>query len=505
MTLRVRFAPSPTGFLHVGGARTALFNWLLARKEDGVFVLRVEDTDRERSREEHTEAILHGLRWLGLDWDEGPFFQREGLERHEAHALALLESGRAYRDFSTPEEAARDRELDQEAGKRLRRARERARARTREEEEALLQEGRPFALRFMVPPGETVWKDRVHGETRFRNEEIDDLVILRSDGTPTYNLAVVSDDLEMGINLVLRGDDHLSNTPKQILLCEALGHQAPDFAHVPLILGPDGKRLSKRHGATAVGDYEGRGILPEAMVNFLALLGWSPGDDREVFSREELVEAFSLERVLKKSSVFDSRKLEWLNGQHLARMATDVLLDPVARHLIQEGLLPSEASEVLEGGSVPPEDLPGLPVHLPTLVGLLKVRARTLAELATQARPYLLEELEFDPAAVKKHWAKDPETALARLEALEEVLEGCPWEEEALEKAIRGLAGRLDVGLGKVIHPLRVAVTGRMSSPGMFEVLVLLGRERSLRRLRAGIQHLRADNLPGEGRNETLS
>jgi glutamyl-tRNA synthetase len=339
MTLRARFAPSPTGYLHVGGARTALFNWLLVRKEGGVFVLRIEDTDRERSTEAHTQAILTGMEWLGLDWDEGPFFQSQGLERHKAHALQLLESGAAYRDFSKPEAAAQDREEEKASGGRSRKARQRADAMSPGDVAARLEAGEPFAVRFRVPEGETVWQDGVHGEMRFKNDEIDDLVILRSDGTPTYNLAVVSDDVEMGITLVLRGDDHLSNTPKQILLYEALGRPVPTFAHVPLILGPDGKRLSKRHGATAVGDYEKEGILPEAMFNFLAFLGWSPGDDREIFSRPELVEAFSLERVLKKSAVFDLEKLRWMNGQHLMRMPTEELLPKVEARLREEGVL----------------------------------------------------------------------------------------------------------------------------------------------------------------------
>ncbi len=375
MTLRVRFAPSPTGYLHVGGARTALFNWLLARKEGGVFVLRIEDTDRERSSEEHTQAILHGLEWLGVTWDEGPVFQSQGLERHKAAAYALLESGQAYRDFSTPEEAARDREEEVREGGRTRRPRERSDGLSPEDVAARIEAGEAFAIRFRVPDGETVWNDGVHGETRFRNEEIDDLVILRSDGTPTYNLAVVSDDADMGITLVLRGDDHLSNTPKQILLHEALGNRVPAFAHVPLILGPDGKRLSKRHGATAVGDYEKEGILPEAMFNFLALLGWSPGDDREVLSRDELVKVFSLDRVLKKSSVFDFTKLEWLNGQHLAATPTEELLEPVRRRLAEKGLIPGHGGEPA--------------IDLTLLVDLLKVRARTVEDLLSQAEPYL--------------------------------------------------------------------------------------------------------------------
>ncbi len=478
MTLRVRFAPSPTGYLHVGGARTALFNWLLARKEGGVLVLRIEDTDRERSSEEHTQAILHGLEWLGVSWGEGPFFQSQGLERHKSAASALLESGQAYRDFSTPEEAARDREKEIQTGKRNRRARERADAMSTDEVEARIEAGDTFAIRFRVPDGETVWTDGVHGETRFRNEEIDDLVILRSDGTPTYNLAVVSDDAEMGITLVLRGDDHLSNTPKQVLLHEALGNLVPAFAHVPLILGPDGKRLSKRHGATAVGDYEMEGILPEAMFNFLALLGWSAGDDREVFKRDELVEAFSLERVLKKSSVFDFKKLQWLNGQHLAETPTQELVEPVSRRLSEKGLLPEDGGEP--------------PVDLTFLVDLLKVRARTLDDLIIQAEPYFLDDFTYDPKAVKKQWARDPEGTADRLARLQDGLVDVPWDPDSLEELSRGLAEEMGIGAGKLFQPLRLALTGSSASPGIFDVLVLLGRKRSLGRIGRAVSLLRS-------------
>jgi glutamyl-tRNA synthetase len=498
MTLRVRFAPSPTGYLHVGGARTALFNWLLARKVEGVLVLRIEDTDQERSKEEHTDAILKGLTWLGVDWDEGPVFQSQGVGRHRSDALSLLEAGKAFRDFSTPEEAAQDRLAEVAAGKRLRRARARADLRSTQEEAALLEGGSPFAVRFRVPEGEVVWDDRVHGEMRFQNVEIDDLVILRSDETPTYNLAVVSDDLDMGINLVLRGDDHLSNTPKQLLLYRALCRPAPDFAHVPLILGPDGKRLSKRHGATAVGDYEGEGILPEAMFNFLAFLGWSPGDGREVLTREELLEAFSLERVLKKSSVFDLEKLQWLNGQHLARTPSSALLASVRDRLDREGLLPTEDIGAEVGSGLEPVDLPNL-------IELLKVRSRTLEELARQTAPYLAEKLEYDPTAVQKHWSKDPETTVMRLELLRDRLAAGPWDAEALENALRGMAEELGVGAGKLIHPLRVALTGLMASPGIFEVLTLLGKERATARLDEAISLLRSGQLPTDSGKKTLS
>ena len=469
MTLRVRFAPSPTGYLHVGGARTALFNWLLARKEGGTFVLRIEDTDRERSSEAHTQAILDGMSWLGLDWDEGPVFQSGGVERHRADALRLLAEGKAYRDFS---DAA---ELKEEAARRgighpSALARARADALGPGEAEARAAAGEPFAIRLRVPPGQTRWDDLVHGPMSFENEDLDDLVILRSDGTPIYNLAVVSDDADMEITHVIRGDDHLSNTPRQLLLYRALGLPEPRFGHVPMILGPDGKRLSKRHGATAVGDYRHMGILPDAMVNFLALLGWSPGDDQEVMTRDQLVAHFSLDRVLKKSSVFDVKKLEWLNGQHISRIPGEVLVREIGDLLAAEGTSGS-GEGTLE------------------LVELLKVRARTLDDLAHQVVAYRKEPPAWDPEAVRKHWSDRAGTG-ALLAALREVLSRCEWTEGALEEAVRGLADERGVGAGKVIHPLRLAVTGQGVSPGIFEVLVALGSDRVLSRLQAAEQWL---------------
>ncbi len=477
MTIRVRFAPSPTGYLHVGGARTALFNWLLARREGGVFVLRVEDTDRERSTGAATEAILQGMRWLGLEWDEGPYFQAEGVERHRADAERLLREGRAFRDFTTPEEIARIREEDPAAA--LRHPRRAAEAMGPDESEERAAIGEPHAIRFRVPEGETAWDDEVHGELRFRNPEIDDLVILRTDGTPTYNLAVVSDDAEMRISHVIRGDDHISNTPKQILLHEALGNPVPIYAHVPMILGPDGKRLSKRHGATAVGEYEGEGILPWAMVNFLALLGWSPGGDLEVMDVKEIVERFSLDRIGKKSSVFDSEKLEWLNGRHMERAAGERLEPLVAAWLTGEGLRT-------------PDELAAERGRLLSLIDLLKSRARTVGDLARNVHVYMDDPAEYEAGAVRKHWMKDREETTRRLELLQERLADSPWTEDALEERLRGLASELEVGAGKLIHPLRLAVTGQGVSPGIFEVLVVLGREQSLRRLKRAAELLRS-------------
>lgn len=474
MTMRVRFAPSPTGYLHVGGARTAVFNWLLARKSGGVFVLRIEDTDRERSSEAHTQAILDGLTWLGLDWDEGPFLQSAGVDRHRAAALRLLDEGKAYRDFSDAEavrQEARERNMHPS-----RVARERADALGGDASAGKAVAGEPFAVRFRVPDGETGFEDMVHGEMRFGNDDIDDLVILRSDGTPVYNLAVVSDDAEMGVTHVIRGDDHLSNTPKQLLLYRALGLQEPTFGHVPLILGTDGRRLSKRHGATAVGDYAAEGILPEAMMNFLALLGWSPGDDREFMTREELIDAFDPSRILKKSSVFDPGKLSWLNGKHMAVKPVDELVDHVRRRLGGE--------ESLRTDLLDDED------WMQGLLDVIRVRARTLDELADQARPFVCDELHYHDKAVAEHWSKDPAAARERLRAVARALSDGEWSESGLEARLRELASDMQVGAGKLIHPLRVALTGNMASPGIFDVLVLLGRARSLTRIEDALDRI---------------
>ena len=477
MTIRVRFAPSPTGYLHVGGARTALFNWLCARHHGGVFVLRIEDTDRARSSPEHTEVILSALRWLGLDWDEGPFFQSDGVDRHRAAALRLLEAGQAYRDFTTAEELAQAREAAKGVGTDVRLPRRRAEAMPAGEAEERAGNGEAHAIRFLVPDGETVWDDMVHEEMRFQNATIDDLVILRSDGSPIYNLAVASDDAKQSITHVIRGDDHLSNTPKQILLSEALGHSIPTFGHVPMILGSDGKRLSKRHGATAVGEYEGQGILPEAMANFLALLGWSPGGDLEVMAAEDLIQRFGMDRVLKKSSVFDLKKLDWLSGQYF-NSSTAEALEPAATDGIESAGLATRAElEERRGWYL-------------GLVDLLKTRARTMPGLVDLARPFLVDELEFDPEAVAKYWLKAPDLVLEQLTVLRARLEGSAWEPEVLEEVIRGYAEELSVGVGKIIHPLRVAVTGREVSPGIFDVLAFLGKRTVLSRLDDAIARL---------------
>ena len=478
--MRLRFAPSPTGYLHVGGARTALFNWLLARRSGGAFLLRVEDTDRNRSRPEHVDAILSGLSWLGIGWDGEPVFQADGLDRHRGDALRLLEAGRAYRDFTTQEEFAKARDAAVEAGTGTvaRLSREMAARVPPDESRRRAEAGEPFAVRFLVPDGTTEWHDLVHGPTRFQNAQIDDFVILRSDGTPTYNLAVVSDDAAMAITHVVRGDDHISNTPKQILLYEALGETVPAFGHLPMILGPDGKRLSKRHGAQAVDAYEDEGILPEAMANFLALLGWSPGSDEELLSREEMVAQFSLERVLKKGAVFDREKLWWMNGQYIARMDPGERAAALRDRLARDGVGPSAVA-------LSPE-------AFRRMATALAPRSRTLTEMATMSRPYVGHVRDYDPKAARKAWHRDRQATVATLTAVRDVLAATPWDADALEAALRTLAAERGIGAGKVFQPLRVALTGLSASPGIFDVLLILGRARSLRRVERAVDYIKA-------------
>jgi len=475
--VRVRFAPSPTGYLHVGGARTALFNWLFARHHGGSFILRIEDTDRERSSEAMTRAILDGLEWLGLLWDEGPFHQADGIARHRLDALRLVETGHAYRCFCTPAELEEKRARAVTVHEVYRYDRHCLLTVPPEEAARRAAAGQPFAVRFRVPPGTTGWIDAVHGPIEFANEDIEDFIILRSDGTPVYNMAVVSDDIAMRITHVIRGDDHISNTPKQILLYRALGHEPPVFAHVPMILGPDGRRLSKRHGATAIGEYREQGILPWAMVNFLALLGWSPGTDEEVFDVPELIERFSLEGINKKSAIFDPQKLLWLNGQHLSRAPAERLEPFVTERLAAAGL-------------AHPDALRERRTWYLALIDLLKVRARSLDDIVRQARPYLAEEIEYEPEAVRRYW-KDPGEVRARLALLKDrFARVTDWEPATLEAELRALADELGVSAGQLIHPLRVSLTGMAVSPGIFDVLAAMGPELTARRLDAALAAL---------------
>jgi glutamyl-tRNA synthetase len=474
---RVRFAPSPTGYLHVGGARTALFNWLYARRLGGAFVLRIEDTDRERSSDAMTRAILDGMTWLGLDWDEGPLHQADGVHRHQADAARMLEKGRAYRCFCSVAELD-ERRSAHPGGPAAFRYDRRCAAIAGDLAERRAAAGEAHTVRFHVPEGRTAWVDAVHGEISFDNADIEDFIILRTDGTPIYNMAVVSDDVEMRITHVIRGDDHISNTPKQILLYQALDAAIPTFAHVPMILGADGRRLSKRHGATAIGEYEQQGILPDAMVNFLALLGWSPGNDDEILSRDELIARFDLDGINRKSAVFDPAKLEWMNGRYIAGRDSAELGSAIRALLEAQAPLPGAAA----GRAA---------AWWTELAELLKVRARTMQEMVAQARPYLDELPPYDEASMAKHW-KDGEVAAERLQEVARRFAALhEFSHEAMEEALRGYATELGVGAGKVIHPLRVALTGSGASPGIFEVAALLGRDLVLARIDAAMQRIR--------------
>ena len=475
-TVRVRFAPSPTGYLHVGGARTAIFNWLYARRHGGTFILRIEDTDLERSSEPMVQAILDGMAWLGLTSDEGPFFQSRFRERHAADARRLLDEGRAYRCFCSPQQVQADREAAERAGSPYVYPRtclplhgDGARARA--------AAGEPFAVRFLVPAGTIAWDDLVHGPTSFEHGAVEDFVLLRSDGTPTYMLSVVSDDVAMAITHVIRGEDHLSNTPKQILLYRALGEQPPVFAHLPLILGEDKKRLSKRHGAVSVLEYRDRGYLPDAMRNFLALLGWSPGDDRQVLSLPELIGAFDFSGVGRSGAVFDLRKLEWLNGQYISAMDPEELAGELRRRLERAGLW----RPAFEGERR---------AWFLRVVALLQPRSKTLDDLVEDGRPFWedRDDLAYDADAARKHLADERlREALPRLR--ERLAAERVWAAGPLEQALREEASALGLSAAKLIHPTRLAVTGKGVSPGIFDVLELVGRERALARLdRLGAQ-----------------
>jgi glutamyl-tRNA synthetase len=476
MPVRVRFAPSPTGYLHVGGARTALFNWLYARRHGGTFVLRIEDTDAERSSWEMVAGIVDGLRWLGLDWDEGPdvggphapYFQSERLEKYRERAQALVREGRAYYCYCEPEEMQRKRAEADARGEAW--TYDRACLQRDPADVARLEaQGAPKAVRFRVPPGETRFKDLVHGEIRFDNANIEDFVILRSDAQPTYHLSVVVDDIDMEITHVVRGDDHISNTPKQVLLYQAFGKEAPRFAHVPLIMGPDKKRLSKRHGATSVMEYPRLGYLPEAMVNFLALLGWSPGGDREVLSRDELTQLFTLEGISGGNAVFNTEKLDWFNQQHIARLPAPELLSRIEPRLREAGLW---RDPLVSGESA----------WIAQVLELLKPRVKTLDHLVEELRPFLVDQPEIDSAAAAKHLSDSVRPLLENLATALETLQ--PFDAATVEQTLRSTSDAAGVKAAALIHATRVALTGRAVSAGLFDVVALLGRSRAVTRLR---------------------
>lgn len=437
--VRVRFAPSPTGYLHIGGARTALFNWLFARSHGGTMILRIEDTDRERSSWDDVERIIDSLKWLGLNWDEGPFFQSERKAIYREYAQKLLDAGLAY--YSEE------------------------------------QRGEFPAIIFSIPDEKIVINDIIHGDMEFDNSLIKDLVIFKSDGFPTYNFACVVDDALMGVTHIIRGDDHISNTPKQIPLYKALGFPLPKFAHVPLILGKDKSRLSKRHGATAVQAYKDDGFLPDAMVNFLALLGWSPGENQEIINRTQLIKLFSLERISSKNSVFDDEKLRWMNSVYIKEMPDTEYKQAVIPFLTQYIQRDNFDQHQLD-----------------YILRIMKDRLKLLSDIGPLSGFFFKDDFEYNDEAVHKRLLKpDVPGILSQLVSRLELLE--PFNEETTEAAVRQLVESMNISGGAVIHPTRVALTGIQIGPGLFEIMIGLGKEKTINRLKRALKYLEERNI----------
>ena len=462
--VRVRFAPSPTGALHIGGVRTALFNWLFARRYGGKFILRIEDTDQTRSTDESIRIILDGMKWLGLDWDEGPFRQTERMDIYREHVEKLLKEGKAYYCYCAPEELEARRKEAMAAGKPPKYDRK---CRSL----AAPVPGRTPAVRFLSSDeGQTIVRDMIRGAITFENQQLDDLIIQRSDGLPTYNLAVVVDDATMSITQVIRGDDHLNNTPRQIQLYQALGYEPPEFAHLSMILGSDKTKLSKRHGATAVTEYIDLGYLPEALVNYLSRLGWSSGD-QEIFSRRELIEKFSLDSVGKAPSVFNPEKLLWLNHHYIQQADHGRLAELTLDLLRKDGLVKQGEEPDLE--------------WFKKLVTILTERSHTLVEMKTGALPFLLNELTMDEKARAKHLTPDIAPLLTELAGRLKSVE--PFTHAELEKVFNALVTEKGLKLGKLAQPVRVALTGGTVSPGIFDVLEVMGKEKTIKRIEAAV------------------
>jgi len=463
MKLTTRFAPSPTGYLHVGGARTALFSWLYARKHGGDFILRIEDTDRERSTEESVNAILEGMSWLGLEYDHGPFYQTHRFDRYKEIIQQLLDQGDAYHCYCTKEELDEMRE-----GQRARKEKPRYTGLCRSRTEP--REGVEPVIRFKNPTdGIVVVEDLVRGKVVFQNSELDDLIIARSDGTPTYNLTVVVDDLDMGLTHVIRGDDHLNNTPRQINILKALGAELPKYAHLPMILGSDGSRLSKRHGAVSVMQYRDEGYLPEALLNYLVRLGWSHGD-QEIFSVDEMVELFEAESVNHSASTFNPEKLLWLNQHYIKSSTPEHIARHLSWHLGERGIDPSQGPDIVR------------------VVAAQQERSKTLVEMADNSQFFYLDFDAFEEKAAKKNLKAAAQEPLTRIRELLSELE--IWDADPIHEIVKETAEVLDLKLGKVAQPLRVAVAGAGISPPIDITLELVGRERTLQRIDMALTYI---------------
>ena len=485
MSIRVRFAPSPTGYLHVGGARTALFNWLLARHAGGTFVLRIEDTDLVRSTQASVQAILDGMRWLGLDWDEGPdvggphgpYFQMQRLDTYRDHADRLIQSGHAYPCYCTKEELDAMREEAQARGEGFS-YHGKCRSLSSEQIDQYQKEGRSSVLRFKAPrEGETVVEDLIHGPVTFQNAVIDDFVLVKADGVPTYNYAVVIDDATMEISHVLRGDDHLSNTPKQLMIYQALELNPPKFGHIPMILGSDRTRMSKRHGATSVMAYEEAGYLSDAMVNYLARLGWAHGDD-EVLTRAELSEKFGISGINNTAAVFDQQKLDWLNGVWMRQTPSDRLVELLKPRWQTRGWVTERHTDA----------------WFVELVDLLKERAKTLEELVDYSAFFFDVPLNYNEEASAKFLTESNREILLALK--ERLPQAQPWEKATLEGIFRNLATEMGIKAGAVIQPARVALTGSTASPGLFETAYMMGSVLVKKRLELALSRILTGAVP---------
>ncbi|SDK45117.1 glutamyl-tRNA synthetase [Ferrimonas sediminum] len=461
MTVKTRFAPSPTGYLHVGGARTALYSWLYARNQGGQFVLRIEDTDLERSTQEAIDAIMEGMEWLGLNWEEGPYYQTKRFDRYNQLIDQLMAEGKAYKCYCPRERLDELREAQMANGEKPR-------------YDGLCRDGDdkdlPYVIRFRNPQeGTVVFDDHVRGRIEVANTELDDLIIRRTDGSPTYNFCVVVDDWDMGITQVVRGEDHINNTPRQINIYKALGAPVPEFAHVSMILGDDGAKLSKRHGAVSVMQYRDDGYLPEALLNYLVRLGWSNGD-QEIFSRQEMIELFSLEAINKSASAFNTDKLLWLNQHYMKSMDPEYVAEQLRWHMQDQNINTENGPQLSQ------------------LVTVMAERCQTLKEMAAASRYFYEDFEEFDPAAAKKHLRPVAEQPLLHVKAKLEALQD--WTVENLHQVIQDTAAELEVGMGKVGMPLRVAVTGAGQSPGLDQTLLFIGRTRAVARINKAVEFI---------------
>lgn len=473
--VRVRFAPSPTGFLHVGGARTAIFNWLFAKNRKGKFLLRIEDTDPERSKSDLTEQIIRSLKWLGMESDEPVVYQSDRIDRYREIVIKLIKEKKAYYAFETHEEL--DAKRKESEAKNIYYKYDKASLKYNDAAVGkFIAEGRPYSVRFLVPEGITQFKDLIHGDTSFENSQIDDFVIQRTDGTPTYQLAVVVDDHDMNISHVIRGDDHLSNTPKQILIYNALGWRLPGIAHLPMILDENKKKLSKRRDTVSVEEYKELGYLPGALFNFLTLLGFAPSDDREIISKDELVKIFSLEKVNKKSAVLDMKKLDWINFEYIKTADENLLAELIIEKLVSKKIIDGTTNKTEERKEI-------LTGYILKMIPLMRERVTTVNDFIEKGIYFFKDPDSYDEQGIAKYWNDESKKLLGDyLENLKRIPEE-KYNAPSLEEHLRSFAETKCVKAGNIIHPLRLALTGSTKSPGIFELMEVLGKEATEKRI----------------------